>query len=163
MLPLNAAAQEVTAPAPAPDAAEKEATRHIVKSPYDNYLSLSYENDLIGDGKDRYYTSGVRATYYNVNSTVPPIIDELADAVPEFKLNATTSTFFSLSQNLYTPSSIIETTPDPDDRPYAAWLYGSVGLATLTKDHIDQLEITLGVVAVTSNSSGSVPGSMASE
>lgn len=146
MLPLNAAAQEVTAPAPAPDAAEKEATRHIVKSPYDNYLSLSYENDLIGDGKDRYYTSGVRATYYNVNSTVPPIIDELADAVPEFKLNATTSTFFSLGQNLYTPSSIIETTPDPDDRPYAAWLYGSVGLATLTKDHIDQLEITLGVV-----------------
>lgn len=131
---------------PDPAQLEKDATRHILQSPYDNYLSLSYENDLIGDGKDKYYTSGVRATYFNVNSEVPPIIDDLAEVVPTFDINATTSTFFTLGQNLYTPDTIDGRIPDPDDRPYAAWLYGSVGLATLTADHVDELELTLGVV-----------------
>lgn len=129
-----------------PYALEKEAAEHIRKSPYDNYVSISYENDLIGDGTDKYYTSGVRATYFNVNSEAPPVIDDLADAVPSFDLNGTTSTFFTLGQNLYTPTTITQETPDPDDRPYAAWLYGSVGLATLTADHVDELELTLGVV-----------------
>ena len=33
-----------------------------------------------------------------------------------------------------------------NDRPWAAWLYGSIGLATLTDNHLDELEFTAGVV-----------------
>ncbi|PJF20295.1 MAG: hypothetical protein CUN56_16890, partial [Phototrophicales bacterium] len=69
-----------------------------------NYLSLSYENDLIGAGTDEYYTSGVRLTYFDTQTKVPPVIDALADAIPTFDLNDTTSTFFTLGQNIYTPS-----------------------------------------------------------
>ncbi len=142
---LPAYSQEQAAE-PAPDAVEKEAVEQIRKSPYDTFISLSYENDLIGDGEDQYYTNGVRATYFNVNSEVPMLIEDAANAIPGFEINATTSTFYSIGQNLYTPSEIDQRTPDSNDRPYAAWLYGSVGLATLTDDHIDEVELTLGVV-----------------
>lgn len=144
---VPARAQEATAQAEDdPYKVEREVANQIRKAPYDNFLSLSYENDLIGGGEDQYYTSGVRATYFNANSEVPPIIDDFADAVPEFDLNATTSTFFTVGQNLYTPSEIDQRTPDSGDRPYAAWLYGSIGLTTLTADHLDELELTFGVV-----------------
>lgn len=125
---------------------EREAKRHMTTTPYKNYLSFSYENDLVGSGTDKYYTSGVRMAYFNIETDVPPMIDELADAIPGFDLNETTSTFFTLGQNLYTPSVITTSAPQPGDRPYAAWLYGSVGLATLTQDHIDEVELTLGIV-----------------
>lgn len=125
---------------------EADTTKVIKKNPHENYLSLSYENDLVGDGSDKYYTSGVRATYFNINTDIPPVIDKIADAIPRFDINDTTSTFFSLGQNLYTPTSITSKDPNPSDRPYAAWLYGSVGIATVTQSHVDDLEITLGVV-----------------
>jgi len=125
---------------------EREAKRHLTTTPYKNYLSFSYENDLIGDGTDKYYTSGVRMTYFNVETDVPPVIDELADTFAPFDLNETTSTFFTLGQNLYTPSNINRRNPVKGDRPYAGWLYGSLGLATLTQDRIDEVELTLGVV-----------------
>ncbi len=133
---------------PEPDAykLERDAKRHILGSKEKNYLSFSYENDMIGGGTDKYYTSGVRMTYFNVETDVPPVLDEMADAIPTFDLNETTSTFFTLGQNLYTPSRIDQRDPPKGDRPYAGWLYGSMGLATLTADHVDELELTLGVV-----------------
>lgn len=129
-----------------PKKVEREAKQSVERNPYENYLSFSYENDLIGDGQDKYYTSGVRMTYFNVNTDVPPVIDDAAEAMPGFSINATTGTYFTLGQNLYTPTDITTSAPQDDDRPYAAWLYGSIGLATLTEDHIDDVELTLGVV-----------------
>lgn len=146
LVPASAFAQDAAEPPSDPYKLEREAVRHIRNSPEKNYLSFSYENDLIGDGKDQYYTSGVRMTYFNTETDVPPVIDELADAFAPFDLNDTTSTFFTLGQNLYSPSDITEREPAEGDRPYAGWLYGSVGMATLTADRIDELELTLGVV-----------------
>lgn len=134
------------APPSDPYKLEREAARHIRNADDKNYLSFSYENDLIGDGADRYYTSGVRMTYFNVDTDVPPIIHEIADSIPTFSINETTGTFFTLGQNLYAPSTISQRVPPANDRPYAGWLYGSVGLATLTADHVDELELTLGIV-----------------
>ncbi len=120
--------------------------KRIDDAPKKNFISLSVENDNIGGGTDQYYTSGVRLTYFNVNTPVPKGVDKAAEAVPTFDLNKTTSTFFTLGQNLYTPQDITRKEADPDDRPWAAWLYGTVGLATLTEQHLDELELTLGVV-----------------
>ncbi len=120
------------------------------KSP--TYVSLAVENDNFGGNSDRYYSSGVRLTWFNEGIDVPPGIDQLAEHVPTFDLNETTSVFYTVGQNLYTPKDIrIEDQPD-DDRPWAAFLYGSVGLSTTTLSgdgtpaHIDELEFTLGVV-----------------
>ncbi len=116
-----------------------------------SYLSLSIENDNLGGGTDRFYTSGIRATWYNSKVSVPPVIDKLADKVPTFDLNETTSTFFTLGHNIYTPEDIKLAVQPENDRPWAAFLYGSIGLSTTTQNehlpsHIDELEFTLGVV-----------------
>lgn len=111
-----------------------------------NYLSLSHENDLIGGGTDENYTSGVRISYFNTHASVPPVIDDIAKLIPTFNLSSTTGTFFSFGQNLYTPKNIKINQLQKNDRPYAAWLYGSVGLATVTKNHIDEMEFTLGII-----------------
>lgn len=115
------------------------------------YISVSIENDNFGGNSDRYYTSGVRLTYFNANIHVPPVIDKLADHVPTFDLNDSTSTFYTLGQNIYTPQNIKLSEQPEDDRPWAAFLYGSVGLATETHNenfpsHVDELEFTFGVI-----------------
>ncbi len=116
------------------------------------YLSISHENDLLGGNSDRYYTSGVRITWFDSDTNVPPGIDKLADKIPTFDLNDTTYTFYTLGQNLYTPADIKVSAQPQNDRPWAAFLYGSVGLATPsyrannTLSHVDELEFTIGVV-----------------
>ena len=116
-----------------------------------NFVSLSHENDNLGGGSDRYYTSGARATWYNAGTKMPEFIEEIAEEIPSFDINETTGTFYSIGQNLYTPADITQADQPENDRPWAGFLYGSIGLATLTQnqnvpDHIDELEFTLGIV-----------------
>ena len=129
-----------------PNKIRKEAEKSIESNPYENYLSFSYENDRIGSGEDRFYTSGVRMTYFNTNVDLPEVFEDVADKVPGFDINDTTATYFTLGQNLYVPSEIDSAQPQAGDRPYAGWLYGSVGLTTLTSNHVDDVELTLGIV-----------------
>ena len=126
--------------------AEQDVARQVKNSEDKNYISVSVENDSIGGGTDRFYTSGVRLTWFNVNTPIPPALDELAEAVPTFDLNATTSTSYTIGHNIFTPEDITVTANQPDDRPYAAFLYGSAGLTTLDDNHIDEFELTLGIV-----------------
>lgn len=128
------------------DSAEDEATRSIQKNPDKNYISLSVENDSLGGGTDQYYTSGVRLTYFNVNTQVPRVFETLDDDVPGVDINETTSTFYSIGHNIYTPEDISIEQNQSKDRPWAAFLYGSVGMVTALNHHIDELEATIGVV-----------------
>lgn len=125
---------------------EKKIRDRVKDASDHNYLSVSFENDIIGNGRDENYTSGLRVTYFDVETPMPPVIDKLAKAIPTFDINPTTSTFFTFGQNLYTPSNIGIAQNQEDDRPWAAWLYGSIGLATVTDNHLDELEFTAGVV-----------------
>ena len=114
-------------------------------------ISVSIENDNFGGNSDRYYTSGVRLSWFNEGIDVPPVIDKMADRVPTFDLNETTSVYYTFGQNLYSPKNIRLEDQPQDDRPWAGFLYGSVGLSTTTWNaqvpaHIDDLEFTLGVV-----------------
>ena len=125
---------------------QDEITKRVKNSSDRNYLSLSYENDLIGSGRDENYTSGARLTYFDIETPIPPVIDLLADAIPTFDINSTTSTFFTIGQNIYTPKDIRIRQNQQDDRPWAGWLYGSVGLTTVTNNHLDELEFTAGII-----------------
>lgn len=112
----------------------------------DQFITLNFENDSIGEGTDQNYTSGVRLSWFDAGVPLPAFADELADYVPTFDINETTSVSYAIGHNLYTPENIAATMPDPEDRPYAAFLYGTAGLSTITDNHIDDLEVTLGVV-----------------
>lgn len=122
------------------------AQRNINRNEERNYISLSVENDLIGGGTDQFYTSGVRLTYFNAGMDSPEIIDTLDKLLPMFKINETTSTYFTLGHNIYTPEDITIASLQKDDRPWAAFLYTSIGLSTVERNHIDDIEVTLGVV-----------------
>lgn len=125
------------------------ATRKIpaeVKEKPASFFTLTVENDLFGDGADQNYTNGIRATFYNTGAELPHFTEWLDRYIPTFDINDTTFIYYSLGQNLYTPEDISAANPNPNDRPYAAFLYGSAGLSSTTDNHIDDIEVTLGIV-----------------
>ncbi len=110
------------------------------------FLTLTSENDYFGGGTDRQYTNGMRLTYYDMGGD-PPLVGVFFDQfVPTFDVNETTSVYYSLGHNLYTPDDITQTTPDLNDRPYAGFLYLSAGMTSITGNHLDDMEVTFGVV-----------------
>lgn len=128
------------------DSLEKDVTRENKGALDDKFITLTFENDSIGQGSDQNYTNGARLSYFDLNASFPDIAHQIADYVPTFSINSTSSIFYSIGQNLYTPSDITSREQNPKDRPWAAFLYGSMGMTTLTGNHTDELEATLGIV-----------------
>ncbi|MCB1538389.1 MAG: lipid A deacylase LpxR family protein [Rhodospirillales bacterium] len=110
-----------------------------------NIFTLVVENDLFMNS-DSNYTSGVRLSYMDVNVHFPAFVRDLAHALPGISINNTTSLYYSLGQNIFTPKDIQSPVQNPRDRPWAAYLYGSMGMATLSANHADEIELSLGVV-----------------
>ena len=108
-------------------------------------LSLVFENDLFYD-TDRNYTNGVRASWLSGPDRTPAWALRAARWFPLFPDGGTVRTSYAVGQNMYTPEDIALRDPPLDDRPYAGWLYGSIGLIAETGQRLDQLELSLGVV-----------------
>lgn len=143
---MTVPASAQTSPDRAPETLEQQATRQVLHAPKKNFITFSLENDSIGSGRDEDYTNGTRITYFDAQAAVPEVIHNIAGYIPTFSINQTTSVFYTLGQNLYTPSDITIREDVPGDRPWAAWLYLSAGLVTVTDNHVDELELTAGVV-----------------
>ncbi|SUO97305.1 lipid A deacylase LpxR family protein [Suttonella ornithocola] len=135
---------EITLEGPKDNLVE-EIPDHILKT-NDRFFTISIENDLFGSGVDRDYTNGLRFGYANVGQEQPAFLHWLDRALPMFTINKTTTSYYSLGHNLYTPHTIKESGYIKNDRPYAAFLYGSVGMNTITENHMDDVELTLGIV-----------------
>jgi hypothetical protein len=105
-------------------------------------LSLRMENDLLNDS-DKFYTHGTRITYV---SNPTKWADNIMDKLPFFNDNGVRSYGYTVGQNMYTPTNISMKIPDPDDRPYAGWLYGGVIFKTDHPDVVDFLEIDIGMI-----------------
>ncbi len=108
-------------------------------------LVLEYENDLFA-GEDRYYTSGVRASWITPSARQPGVLRNVGRLIPFFPGQGDINTYWSIGQNMFTSEDIEAPVPDPDQRPYAGWLYASGGLAEETGDRLDRLQLTLGIV-----------------
>ncbi|WP_300391371.1 lipid A deacylase LpxR family protein [Henriciella sp.] len=108
--------------------------------------SLTSENDLFG-GTDRNYTNGIRIERVSPANKVFPVLDWAADRLPILDLDRRDlRQGLALSHAIFTPSDITTQIPDPDDRPYAGWLYFS-GTVVASDDHVqDVLQVNLGVV-----------------
>jgi len=110
------------------------------------YINITNENDLFGKGTDQNYTNGVRLGWFDVGRKPPGITEDLEDILPFLDVNETTSVVYSVGHNLYTPDDIGSPVQDADDRPWAAFLYGSIGMVTVSDRYLDEYEITLGIV-----------------
>lgn len=93
-------------------------------------ISFYAENDKFFAGTDRNYTNGFKVSALTTNlrdfdqDGVPEPIRALARGLdPLMRDDAIPKLGLSLGQNIYTPEDTETTAYQPNDRPYAAWLY----------------------------------------
>ena len=127
-------------------------------------ISLYSENDKYFAGTDQHYTNGFKLSFLTTalsaftTDPVPPLVQQIARTLDRLvppghdcKLG------LSIGQNLYTPVDIATTAPQPNDRPYATWLYGGIAFQVYQPPRffesgwnaiarLDTLEITAGLV-----------------
>ncbi|MEM8617389.1 MAG: lipid A deacylase LpxR family protein, partial [Pseudomonadota bacterium] len=113
--------------------------------------SLTSENDLFG-GTDRNYSNGLRIERVTPANEVTPGLRWVANRLPVLNLNRRElRQGFALSHTIFTPEDIEAETPDPEDRPYAGWLYGSATVVATSQRSDggtiqDTLQLNLGIV-----------------
>jgi lipid A 3-O-deacylase len=113
-------------------------------------ISAADENDAFGNKEDRYYTQGLRIAYAIAPTTKSDggLFDWFADNgvflrhQEDRKLRRT----YGAGQHIYTPENLLALSPNPNDRPYAGWLYASAGAITYTDKELDSMELQVGVV-----------------
>ncbi len=118
-------------------------------------VTVIEENDsvIFGDS-DKYYTQGLEFVYLG------PDVEVDRGWIGPFNLLGDLGPFDAagagevsrryeilLGQSMFTPKDTASEDPDPDDRPYAGWLYGGVGLIQDTdRRRLDHLELLAGIV-----------------
>jgi hypothetical protein len=107
--------------------------------------NLLVENDLFY-GSDRNYTSGVGLAWVASPKPPPEWAARMARGVPWFPEIGEIRHGYIVGQNMYTPRDITVADPPPGERPYAGWLYATIGLGVESPGQTDQFAITVGVV-----------------
>ena len=139
--------------APVPAVAENPGSR-AENSDYGR-ITIIEENDSILLDDDRYYTQGAQFTWLS-----PSVGPGSAFYTPFEALSGGPFAPFRgggqwhnqryeilLGQQVFTPADITFKHPPAEDRPYAGWLYGGLGMIQDT-DHreLDHLEVTAGII-----------------
>lgn len=107
-------------------------------------FNVVVENDKFA-GTDRDYTNGIRLSYISSEERTPDWAWSIARALP-LANDGKKRVGVAVGQSMFTPSDITRRNPAPGDRPYAGWLYGSVGMVSDTDKTLDNVMLTLGVV-----------------
>src|SRR5262245_5398833 len=90
------------------------------------------ENDAYFGTGDQHYTNGL---YLSLTTPQRPSAPNLA-----FRYS------FFLGQSIFTPEDLLADIPDPNDRPYAGWLYAGVRVYRESPVVLDRADISLGIV-----------------
>lgn len=106
--------------------------------------SLVWENDIFS-GQDQNYTNGVRLGWTSSEASAPDWLRWSADWLPiaeggNKRINV------NVGQSIFTPDDITVAAPIVGDRPYAGWLYGSIGVTSDTGRTLDNMTLTMGVI-----------------
>lgn len=107
--------------------------------------SLTMDDDIVV-GTDRYYTGGFALAWVPGSQPAPEWAVRIANTISWFPDGGEIRTGYVLGESAFTPSDITVANPPLDDRPYAGWLYATIGLDVETARTSDQLSLTLGVV-----------------
>lgn len=107
-------------------------------------FNLIWENDIAA-GTDRGYTNGVRAAWLSSEKNTPDWINSVASVLPVAE-SGNKRVSIAVGQSIFAPDNLLTPTPSPNDRPYAGWLYGSVGVVSDTGKTLDNMVMTVGIV-----------------
>ncbi|MCJ7766347.1 MAG: lipid A deacylase LpxR family protein, partial [Thiovulaceae bacterium] len=105
-------------------------------------FNFYFENDIF-DKTDKNYTSGLKfSAIYQVDTNAYRYLE-----MP-FIHDKTKNHFLTLliGQEIYTPEDTDSAIPNPEDQPYAGWLYAGFALQQANSREADTLELQLGVV-----------------
>ncbi len=122
-------------------------------------LNFYLENDLFAN-TDQQYTNGVRVSWVSPaigsfidDERIPPwarnvnrLLTPLDPSPGLFEHEPNRRLILTLGQQMYTPADRDRTTLDPDDRPYAGWLYLGFGYHTQTRHKQNSFEVNMGMV-----------------
>jgi lipid A 3-O-deacylase len=117
-------------------------------------ITLYTENDKYFAGTDRHYTNGFKLSFLgetNLNQS-PGFVQTVAKYIPTLPRESAGKQRYkvgvAIGQNIYTPTVIHTPDPDPNDRPYAAWLYGALSFQAENPDRtlLRVVELAVGVV-----------------
>lgn len=104
------------------------------------------ENDVLA-GTDRHYTNGVHLSWVSDLSDIPGAAAEVASWFPWLLApEGTRRIGYNFGQSMFTPNDIKIREAQPDERPWAGYLYAGVALLSETATTLDTLEIDIGVV-----------------
>ena len=116
-------------------------------------FSIYEENDTFGldSPSDRHYTQGLRLEY-SWHAEKPFVLTRWLTGLPQYKnREIAAAEALGVAQNMYTPEVITDPVYNPNDRPFAGWLYVTYKTFILDKlgepsEWQDSFEFDLGVV-----------------
>lgn len=108
-------------------------------------FSFTLENDIFGNA-DKDYTNGVRFDYITPRNDLPRLGRLARDNLGWLTAADDWYMIFALGQNMFTPSDITDPTPPREERPYAGFLYGSIGVAADRGDRLDTIALDVGLI-----------------
>jgi hypothetical protein len=111
-------------------------------------FTLIEENDaLMPNPTDRWYTQGLELNYLSAPIAGTGVAAFLPSSYLDPGSFRTQRFELVFGQSLFTPQNLTLNPPDPNDRPYAGWMYGGAGLYQETDHHsLDHLQLLVGVV-----------------
>jgi hypothetical protein len=111
------------------------------------FLSIVEENDNYAPARqDRHYTHGLRIGYGFPKDARPDWAEWLGELTPLADGPKDREYEIAVGQNIYTPEYFSSPLPQPDDRPYAGWLYAELSVTTRLPGIEEILAVNLGVV-----------------
>jgi hypothetical protein len=111
----------------------------------DGTYAFIFENDTFS-GRDRYYTNGFLFAWRSPSYNPPEWLGRMTEGRGLIFPGGTTRWGVGFGQKAWTPEDTLLRDPPRDDRPYAAWLYGSVSLTSYNATEMGILELQVGVV-----------------
>jgi lipid A 3-O-deacylase len=122
-------------------------------------FTMIEENDTFFN-TDRYYTQGLKMTYLHTQNVVPHWVDHLSDDIPALGFSVKALRIGTeVGQDIYTPADIHNPNPQPNDPPFAGYLYTGLiiqrsGLTAGNRPVLENFQVDLGIIG---------PGSLAEE
>lgn len=109
-------------------------------------FNLIYENDIFNN-RDDGYTNGVRMAWLSSEEKIykSPKKEEIEEKLP-IEPQSKRRISIAVGQSMFTPRYLLEPNLIPNDRPYAGWLYGSVGALYDNGKALNTFMVTAGVV-----------------
>jgi lipid A 3-O-deacylase len=109
------------------------------------HAAFIIENDK-PSGRDQYYTNGFLFAWSSRAYEPPEWLAPITGQAGRFVAGENLRWGLSFGQKMYTPRDTRARIPDPNDRPYAGWLYGALTLISSGETQLSSVELQLGVV-----------------